>query len=646
MWSSQRLIPDRFRCFASAGESSPKGKRFGAFLLIVGWSFTSAAAVHAHGVSDTYRAISSPEQESPASSSGPADSIVRNASIYTMNPDQPWADTLVIAAGKIVAVERGASIDQWSGPQTEIIDAGGRLVLPGLHDLHAHIIPGQLLRQSQCELPGTLNSATGTSKALIEASLRACAERLGKTPGFDPGDWVLGGGFSISVYDDRVADKVLLDEIFPDNPVFLVEEGVHLAWVNSLALEIAGIDATTQQPHFGEIVKGEDGQPIGTLRDYAAMELVGRMAPSPSLLQRLEAAQAAIADWHALGFTSLTEAGTTEADLLAFHRLARDGLLNVNLMTSLIAARSGVDDDAVPDARTLRATADRFRLPGLNTSGVKIWLDGGIEMDSAAWIGHSSRHPWQYGNLVISPSKLTEFSRNADSEGLQLKIHAIGDAAAQAAITSLVEARRTSQHPPATEPRHHLAHATAVIERDMERMGRWRIGADVQLQFSSDSAFIRDDVIRAVGEHYYRNKIMQWRTLLEQGVLLGYGSDWPVSPRNPFWAMAIGATRKDPVETELPPLDKGQRLTLAEMLPLFTINAATIMQQADRTGSLEPGKDADFIVIDRNIFERPLDELWETKVLTTVFRGKPVYHHPDSPYLQSLELIERPGYWR
>jgi len=530
-----------------------------------------------------------------------ADTIIEDARIYT--PDG-WATAMAISHGSIIAIGDASAVEEHRGAGSQVIDLDGLLVMPGLHDMHVHPSGGGLAA-SRCMIPQGSNA---------EDSLAVIAGCVAQA---QPGEWIDGGGYQNDSFGSTPPNKEMLDRVSPNNPVMLRDISGHSAWASSRALQIAGITRDTPDPEGGIIERDANGEPTGILRESAS-GLVAMHIPGPTQ-DELQAALAwALEDMLSHGITAFDDAGVFGATARAYAALADAGSLKQRVRGCLW----GEEPDLI-EQRMLYAR-DRF-----SPSCVKLVLDG-VPTDghTAAMVdpymgmnghGHADSAR-ERGLLLIPQDELNQRLAELDRAGLTVKFHAAGDAAVRAGLLAIAYAREQNGWSGAM---HNVGHNSFVQMEDLQ------FGAEIGAAFEFSPYIwypspIIADIRKAVGEE----RMERWipiKDALDAGVLTVPGSDWNVVPTvNPFIAIETLVTRQAPGGGgEV--LGAQERITLEQAIDIFTRQSARQMNFDHATGTLEEGKLADFIVLDRNIFEIPVTQIHDTKVLYTFIDGEKVY---------------------
>jgi len=539
----------------------------------------------------------------------PADRVFLNAAVYTVDADRSWAEAVAVREGEIVFVGANDAASTWIGDKTEVTDLSGNMMLPGFHDSHTHLLIG-VSTDEECDL-----LRLETLEA-VEIELSQCKD----LEGFGEHRWVIGSGWAEWLWPDSEPHKARLDRFFPDRPVYLTSSYGHSAWVNSRAMELAGIGSDSVDPPQGIIGRDpETGAPVGTLRD-AAMMMVEEILPEMTMALRLESIRAAIDAAHSFGITALIEPGLDDYLIEPVVQLADAGDLKLRVLASLspIDWHPGSFDNGVYDFLEQR---ERWRRPNLDVDSVKIYMDGVIESGTGALL-----EPYHSGDYGLGPSfysqeQVNEYLTRFDAMGIQVHVHAIGDAGVRMALNGFEAARRTNG---VTGNRHHIVHLQLVDEADIPRFAELNVSATFQSLWAYPDPSVTELDVPLLGEER-AFRMYPIGSVKRGGGRIVDGSDYFVTDMNPLQAIEVAVTRQDPYSNEGPALNADERVDLATMIDAYTINGAYLMGLDDKQGSIEVGKRADLIVLDSNLFEIQAAEINETSVLMTVFDGQTVF---------------------
>jgi hypothetical protein len=555
---------------------------------------------------------SSQDQESPAAAStagekddNTADTVFRNGSIYTVDGVRSWARAVAVNDGRIVYVGSDEESQEWTGPSTQIVDLDGRMMLPGFQDVHIHPIGGGM-EAAACDLNGLT-----TLDQYLEAIETYALENPDE-------EWILGGGWSMSVFGPGAnASRKLLDEIVPDRPVFLSSADGHSAWVNSKTLEVAGITAETPDPVDG-IIDREPGsrEPMGSLQE-GAISLVRGHAPPVDLETRMSGLQYSIKMLNDYGITSIQDASVEEDDLKAYRALDNRGELSLRVVGSQWWDRArGVEQ--IEQFKTLR---EQYTEGRVRATTVKIMQDGVMENYTAAMLEPYVGKGDTRGIPMVEPEALKTAVTALDAEGFQVHFHAIGDGAIRQSLDA-VEAALTQNGN--LGHRHHISHLQLIDPADVPRFADLGVVANFQPLWAFADSYITDLTIPFIGPERTRS-LYPIASVHRNGGMIAFGSDWSVSTANPFHEIETAVTRMGSGGETNEPFLPEQRIDLPLALAAFTINGAYVNTSEHETGSIEVGKYADLIVLDRNLFDIPPQEISETNVLMTMIEGQVVH---------------------
>lgn len=539
-----------------------------------------------------------------------ADLVLKNARIYTLDTAVPWASSLAIDSGKIAAVGSDAQVAPFVGEKTRVVDLGGKLVLPGFHDVHAHPVDGGL-SYSQCPI------YEGTSP---EEYQRLIAKCLAAQPGKG---WLYGIGWKPGVFvPNGIPDKRLLDAIAPDRPVAISSTGGHTLWVNSEALRVAGITRDTPDPPNGRIDRDpKTGEPVGALQEYAS-ELVAKLLPPPSR-QELDGALAyAIEYFNGIGIVGWQDARVpiTDSDpthLPAVYTSAQQrGELKSHVRLALLW-ENGRGPEQLQD---LMNASERLAKAGVRAKTVKMFIDGVLVPRTGALIEPYADQSDTRGELQIPVDVFDNAIAELDARGFQVHVHAIGDLGVRTTLDAFAKARERNGR---RENRHLISHLNLIAPEDQPRFAQLGVVAVFQPLWARWDEYMRMTAIRVGPErmkHMYPSG-----SLVRGGATVAYGSDWPVASANPLEGIEVALTRRDPGATSGEALTPEQVITLEQAIRGYTLNSAFANHVEDVSGSLQVGKSADLVVLDRDLFKIPVTQIARTKVLTTLIAGQAVH---------------------
>jgi len=532
-----------------------------------------------------------------------ADLVFLGATVEPITPlAGPAPDALAVTDGRISAVGVGADAEELIGSATRVIRLEGETLLPGFQDAHIHPVQGELTVM-QCDL-------SELSADQFDAAIRSYATTHPDRA------WIVGAGWSVTDFPDAAPRKGDLDTLVADRPAFLWSRDGHSAWVNSRALDVAGISAATPDPVGGVIIRDPDGSPRGTLRE-GAISLVEEFVPPPTSEQHATALGSVQRRLHALGVTawqdaSVYDSGACARQLEAYRAAAQAGSLQARVVASLFwDPRRGLEQ--VERFVEQAASADIGRL---RAGTVKIWVDGVIEGLTAAMLDpylDEHRHATDdRGMALVPPESLREAVMALDRAGLQVHMHAIGDAAVRSALDAIEAARRANGP---SELRHHIAHIQLIHPSDLPRFAALGATGNMQPIWACHEPTMDQRTIPFLGPERTGWQY-PFASLLRHGARLAAGSDWPVTSANPL------------LEIEVLP---AERLSLDQALAAFTIGSAYVNHLDGETGSLEVGKLADLALLDRNLRDLDAAPIGEASVQATWVEGLEVYAKPMRP---------------
>jgi len=550
-------------------------------------------------------------QESAGNSSSArtyADDIYTNAQIYTLDDALPWAEAIAVKDGEILAVGSNDEIAAMAGSDTNSFDLAGRMLMPGIQDTHAHPVDAGITELYECSF-----RTTNLEDAL--ETIVACAADA------EPGEWITGGQWFESYFEEGVMPKSVLDDLAIDNPIFFMDWSVHNAWLNSRALEELAIGNDTPDPTGGAIIRDlNSGEATGILLDNAAY--IAKRDVDNYLIEDYKAAiRWSIDQMVQVGITTYKDALTIADSLAAYIELDQQGELKTRVKTSL-AWKSAWSDSHETELATI-ANRSAYTSEFLDTDFIKIMLDGIPPTYTAALIEPympSEEFGDDYrGYTMFEANELIQDVVNLDAQGLTVKIHATGDASVRMALNAFEAARETNGDSGLI---HEVSHAEMIHPEDLLRFNALNVAPEMGPNLWYPAAL--GDLRPLLGEG--RHLFWQINSLYESGAHVIYGSDWPVVPSsNPWPGIEAMVTRMDPIGQDPTVGWTDESVDLETAIKIFTINGAVANKDGDTSGSLIAGKNADFIVLDRNIFEVPIETVGETQVILTVVNGNHVY---------------------
>ena len=563
-----------------------------------------------------------------------ADLVFAGGAVYTADasqrrlvpataPDGRPANAVAVVAGRIAAIGAAGDshLQDLMGTRTEVVDLRGRALLPGFQDAHCHPAFAGITMLG-CNLMGA-------------ADLPEALRRIGEFAGQHPDrEWIAGSGWRMEWFPGGTPDRHLLNQVTDGRPAYLSNRDGHGAWANTRALELAGINAGTPDPADGRIERERDRGPQGTLHEGAA-NLVGRLLPEMTVDERLAGLLLAQRHMHARGITAWQDAilgdylGSPDP-LPVYLAAAASGELTARVEGALWWNRER-GGEQLPDILSRR---ERGRGPRFRANTVKIMQDGVAENFTAGMLepyhDPTGCHDHGSGLSYVDPVALREYVTQLDAAGLQVHVHAIGDRAVREALDAF-EAARVSNDAAngagaSADNRHHIAHLQVVHPDDVPRFAALGVTANIQGLWAAHEPQMDELTLPFIGpERTVRQYV--FGDLMRSGARLAAGSDWAVSSANPMRAIHVAVNRSLQGSTgaEAEPFLPGQSLELAQALAAYTIGSAYVNHLDDETGTIESGKLADLVVLDRDPFVRPSSEIGSTGVLATYVQGEPVY---------------------
>jgi predicted amidohydrolase YtcJ len=536
--------------------------------------------------------------------------IFYNAKIFTGELEHPYAEAVAIRGDKIMAVGSYADIKLSVGKDAKVIDLQGKTLLPGLIDSHAHPMDGGL------SLTGAdVGDQMQSVDQLAEFVAAAQKSRKGMR-----GDILFISGLPLAFWSKTDELNARFDSgVYVQQPVFLEGMDGHTGWANRALLSKAGVTkefvsrlSDLERSYYGV---GHDLEPNGFAVD-SGLSKIRTVVPEPTKEQWLEGGRAAVQYLHSLGITAWLDAVANEPVLSTYKNLAERGELTAHVAAFPVVNPRNDPTQELTAYQKLRA---KFAgVPELAMPGIKVFADGVVEYPSqTAALTRPYRNTGKSGELLFAPAQFAVLVTAADKQGLIVHIHALGDLAVKESLNAIEAARKANGN---SGLPHTLTHVQLADPEDFIRFRQLGVVAALQLLWAEASG----DTIELM-KPYLDPAVYQWqypaRSMLDAGAIISGASDWPVSSPNVFWAIYQAETRKGPEGV----LDPEQRMPRAAMLYAYTRNSARALNQMDRIGTIAPGKQADLVLVDRDVTTVPIEELRDTKVLWTMFGGKVVW---------------------
>ncbi len=529
----------------------------------------------------------------------PATLILRNANIWTGDERHPNAQAVAIVGDEIVRVGTDQEIGRLRGPDTVVRDLGGKLVLPGFNDSHVHFVDA--------------------GRNLLSVKLRDAGspEELAKRIGdfarnLPKGEWILGGDWDHERWQGApLPTRQLIDPVTPDNPVLVNRLDGHMSLANSQALKLAGISRNTRDPEGGTVVRDASGEPTGVLKDAAAT-LVDRIVPPPSAEQRRKEILAALAEARANGVTSVQDI-TPAPDFAAYQALEQSGELTVR-----IHCRTAIADYRQLTDLGIRAT---FGGRWLRLGSLKGFADGSLGSTTALFFAPYDDAPGTTGlpaPEMFPEGNMKKLVSAADSAHLQVTVHAIGDKANNTMLNIYEEVEKEN---PQWDRRFRIEHAQHLLASDIPRFSKLGVVAAMQPYHLIDDGRWAE---KRIGKERCKTTYA-FRSLLDTGARVAFGSDWPVAPISPILGICAAVTRRTLDGKNPAGWIPEQKISVAEAVRAYTWTSAYAEFAEDVKGTIAPGKVADFVVLSSDIFKMPPEQIERAEVVCTIVGGRIVY---------------------
>jgi len=529
----------------------------------------------------------------------PVTLAVVNARAWTADHRRPWAEAIAVSGDRIVAVGSSAEIRKLAGSAAQVLDARGGMVVPGFFDSHLHFVDGGHALAS-------VQLRDAATPAEFIARIKRFAESL------PPGTWITGGNWDHENWGGELPTRHWIDSVTANHPVWINRLDGHMSLANSAALAAAGVTRATPDVEGGVIERDASGEPTGVLKDNA-MGLVSRVVSRRSAVLDDRALEAAMDYVAALGISSVTNMGTWH-DLAVFRRAYDAG----RLRTRIYAAVPLSSWEQLRDEVAARGRGDQW----LRIGALKGYVDGSLGSRTAAMLAPYADDPSTSGVLVTRPDSLYEWTRAADAAGLHVVVHAIGDSANRLQLNVF---ERVARENGARDRRFRIEHAQHLNPADVPRFAALGVIASMQPYHAIDDG-------RWAGRRLGPGRVNEsyvFRSLLDNGARLAFGSDWDVEPATPIGGIYAAVTRRTLDDLNPGGWIPGQKITVEEALRAYTIDAAYAEFAEGDKGSLERGKLADFVLLDRDLTRIAPETIRDARVLLTVVGGRVVYSAPE-----------------
>jgi len=537
----------------------------------------------------------------------PAELIVLNADIRTMDATRPQAQAIAIAGGRITALGSTAAMRALAGPLTHVIDAGGRLVLPGFQDAHVHLLDGGISLVNDAPLWDVTTEA-----GLIGAMSR---HAMGSDAAL-----VVGAGWQAGIFGDHNLTRDVLDRAVTDRPCIVLDSSFHNACLNSAACGLLGLSPGMADPPNGHVVRDAAGRPTGMLHEDAVPWAEARL-PGVSDAIRMAGLRAGQAHANRHGITGIIDPKVVDYHARIYGRVAAAGALDLRVAG---AASVTPSDDAAGAVARLNGLRAAHPGPDFHINAAKFFFDGVLENRTAAMLSPYADGAGGNAPVMFAPIQIAEIFTALDAARFQIHVHVIGDAAARAALDGLEAAQKTNGTWPAL---HQLAHLQVTDAADLPRLQALGAMANIQPLWARLDPVVPDDWLALVGVGR-APMVYAFRQMLDHGAAICLSSDWPVTTLNPFEIIGTAVTRRPPGGVT-PAFFPAEGLTVAEAIHGYTVGAAQACWRAGHTGRLKPGFSADLIVLDRDVTTCPAQAISETQVLLTLFKGRVVHRDHD-----------------
>jgi predicted amidohydrolase YtcJ len=538
----------------------------------------------------------------------PADMLLLHGHIYTANPRQRWVEALAIRGDSIVAAGTTAEIEKLRAPSTRVIDLAGRMVMPGIIDDHTHFIWGSA---------GLVGVRLAGARTVDEVK-----QRLSEYATAHPDEkFVYGAGWEYGFFPPSgLPTKEILDQYYPNRPVEIMSGDGHSLWVNSKALTMAGITRNTPDPggdSHGIIIHDAKGEPTGVLEEAAKQLIMARLPFSHD--QKVAFLKVGMREANSHGVTSVVNATGDTSDMELYQELHQYDALTVR-MTTAFAVDVGVKHTMSPqELAEFEQARKRFTGDWVRAGVIKFFSDGVIETHTAAMLQPYANKPGDSGATLYTPEQFRKYFLELDKRGFQVMTHSIGDGAVRTVLDAYQYVEKIDGP---RDRRWRVEHIETISPHDVGRFATQHVIASIQPWCCphEDKPWADN-----VGPHISDTEGLRWHDIEAANAVVALGSDWPVTPINPFPTMELSITRKGGKGSAHPPFHLHQAFTLEQVLDGYTRNSAYAEFMDKRLGTLEPGKLADLIVLSQDLSKIPPSSIGQTKVLLTLVGGKEVW---------------------
>jgi len=561
--------------------------------------------------------ISDESKQGAAADEVKADVVYTNGKIYTVNEAQPWAEAVAIKDGKFLKVGSDTDVKPLVGEETEVIELDGKMVMPGILDLHSHPFITPWYGQMNLSLKNP-----GDHEKILEEVKTYAESHPDKK-------WILAGQWHIGIYPNDAPKKEWLDEIVPDRPVILLDQSGHNSWLNSMALEMSGITKDTPTSNLIVIVKDKDtGEPTGTIRE-AALQLPERVIPQATAEEYAKPIEEIFDMFLSYGITTQQTAEGHRAPLNALKLLESEGRLKQRVFVSWDWKTTLNLAYTVEDIEEQIKNRAKYESELIRPNYVKIFADGSPGARTALLLRHYVGEPDFLGQANMSTEEFAAAFTKFDKMGVGVHVHAIGEGSIRRVVDALELMKKANGD---SGVRHKIAHNWMITPEDITRVANMK---DVNIDFSPHVAYPHPGIAATfpprIGDDRYQ-KMFPVKSAIDAGLHVGQGADWlTANPTpNPFPAIEGFVTRMNPDDPTMGTLNPSEAVTLAQAIRMCTIEGAWVLGVEEELGSIEEGKHADFVVLDHNLFDlekdNKLHRIGDTHVLKTIVAGNIVYN--------------------